>query len=503
MLDFASMFEVGEQGLGHVRDLAASSTSTLGATPDDHFWLVIVAGLCMFYMAWGIGANDCANNFGTSWGSGALTLRSCLGIAAVCEFSGAVLLGSDVAKTFRKGIANIKLYKGDDGRILVYCGMTAVLFSAATWLFLASKLGLPVSTTHSAVGGVIAFAVISKGYDAVTWDKVGLIVGSWVFSPVLSMVAAAIMFHLMKTYILTREDSFQVSSKIAPFVASFTGFIIALFIFYKGGKGLGLHKTDLGEAIGWSALVAALIGVASVPAANYIKGRIEENYESDSAKAKEAEAKVATSPMMKFQDQSVDVDGIDLESGDAKKVPTQAQLMNPTERLWCGFCWICACFQALAHGGNDVANSVGPFSAVLSAQEGSLSKKSEVPVWVFVVAAVGICTGLAMYGKHTMETIGKNVTSMHPSKAFCAQLAATFVILIATKLGIPISTTHASVGAVMGCGIADSGIAKGVDWKLMSKIFTSWVATLPVVGIFTAGIYGFLLPVVVPTPILR
>jgi len=168
---------------GHVRLLHEADKTSLNATPEDHFWLVIVAGFCMFYMAWGIGANDCANNLATTWGSGALSLKYCFLVAAVCEFFGAVCLGSNVAKTFRKGIANIKLYDGQDGRILVYVGMTAVLFSAASWLLVASATGLPVSTTHSAVGGVIAFAIVTKGYAAVKWTKVALIIASWFLSP--------------------------------------------------------------------------------------------------------------------------------------------------------------------------------------------------------------------------------------------------------------------------------------------------------------------------------
>jgi inorganic phosphate transporter, PiT family len=145
--------------------------------------------------------------------------------------------------------------------------------------------------------------------------------------------------------------------------------------------------------------------------------------------------------------------------------------LSPTEKLWTGFCWVTASFKSLAHGGNDVANSVGPFAAVLAASGGNTSKEADVPFWVFIVAGFGICIGLAMYGHKVMETIGKNLTKLQPSKAFAAELSSTFVILLATRLGIPISTTHASVGAVMGVGMADDGWRKGLNWKELCKVY--------------------------------
>lgn len=223
-----------------------SGPNTFGVDVDTEcLWLMIIAGLAMFYMAWGIGANDSANNFGTSFGSGALSFRACCCIAAVCEFSGAVLLGGNVTKTFRKGIADIKQYGGNDGRVLVLVGMTSVLFSAASWLLVSSRFGLPVSTTHSAVGGVVAFAIITKGYDSVLWwpstgkfGGVGGIVLSWVTSPVLSLLVAFCVFSLIKKYILEHANSFDRTVRTAPLITFVTAFVISLFIFYKGGKGV-------------------------------------------------------------------------------------------------------------------------------------------------------------------------------------------------------------------------------------------------------------------------
>jgi len=526
-----------------------SEGNTLGRDATDAFWVVVLAFFCMCYMAWGIGANDCANNFATSWGSGALSLRTCLIIAAICEFSGAVLLGSNVAKTFRKGIADISLYEGEDGRILVIVGMTSVLFSAATWLLLSSTFGLPVSTTHSAVGGVIAFAIVTKGYDSVKWSKVALIVASWVASPLLSMIFAGITFTLIKKFILDREDSFDVTAKAAPLIMFATAYIISMFIIYKGAKGVGLHKTPLDVALIVSFFIALALLFVSIPVANYIKKQLEmkeeeeriaveeeqktavENGEIPQAVVEPSPATTADASPRKPHTQSYDNSpekakiaellgtapekSVAEKSGEDEKALVadidEMPVLSKTEKLWCGFLWITASFESLAHGGNDVANSVGPFAAVLAANEGDVNKKSDVPLWVFFIAGVGICAGLASYGIYVMRTIGKKVTTLLPSKAFSAELNACLVILLATRLGIPISTTHASVGAVMGVGIADmamkegsflTGVKQGVQWNVLALVFMSWVVTLPIVGLTTSGINGFLLPMVVPTPIV-
>lgn len=415
--------------------------------------LVVLAGLCMFYMAWGIGANDSANNFGTSFGSGALSFRACCCIAAVCEFSGAVLLGSSVSKTFRKGIANIKEYEGADGRVLVLVGMTCVLFSAASWLLVSSRFGLPVSTTHSAVGGVVAFAIVSKGYGAVVWwtdpsvkfGGVGAIVISWVTSPVLSLVVAFGVFSLLQKYVLdtskySENKCFARAIKVAPFLMFVTAFVISLFVIYKGAKGVGLDDTELEVAIGASVGIGFVVAVLSIPAAGWIKTRLEEleaaELEAERlagleagtvvrvedvkavvvAKKKEStmsgEKNIAAEgthaaimPLGAFNssEKKSTMESKEEELAEAKKptaveeeisnyYPSEESTRKPsdeseppkklckTERLFCGFCWITASFEALAHGGNDVANSVGPFAAVLAAYEGNLQKKTEIPV---------------------------------------------------------------------------------------------------------------------------
>jgi len=490
---------------------ARQLTNNLGGDPSELVGFVVFGGLCMFYMAWGIGANDCANNFATTWASGALTLKQCVLIAGVCEFCGAIFLGSNVTKTFRKGMVDIKMFDGEDGRTLIVVGMTAVLFSAASWLLLASTFGLPVSTTHSAVGGVIAFGVISKGYSCVMWDKVGMIVASWFISPVLSGVFSFCVFYALKHNVLSAgtQRSFDLTLKVAPAITFIMMFVIVLFVFYKGAKGIGLNKTDPGVAVGIAFGIAAVFAGMSIPVAKNIKEKLDRQEAENQLNNVEGGAADNSAPGNSGDSANNNNDielKIDSKTKEEETSNTDSQelkqaTMSKTERLWCGFCWVTASFQALAHGGNDVANSVGPYAAVIAAHEGDVSKKADVPFWVFVVAGVGIIAGLAMYSKNVMTTIGKDVTQMQPSKAFSAELSATTVILIATAIGIPISTTHASVGAVIGSGVVDDGF-KGLNWKTLGKVFTSWVVTLPIVGIGAAGLYGFMLPIAVETPIV-
>lgn len=502
--------------------------------PEDLTWLVVLAGAAMVYMAWGIGANDVANAFGPAFGARSLTISQACMIAAVCEASGAILMGSSVSDTIRKGMMSIKLYSGDDGRVLILVGMTAVLIGAATWLLVASKFGLPVSTTHSAVGGVIAIAVISKGYASVKWTKVGMIIASWFISPAMSCLAAFCIYMIIKKCVLGHSDSMRRAKLSAPIFVFVVTFVVALFTMYKGGKGLGLHKTSIGVAIGISATISLVAALAAYPFVSWwarkimekegqavpaeLKGKLEESGKGSSSDNLNVPASSADPKEIKAEgDIVVDVDAnqdkgeiaIDLDVKEQvqpkeEKLEEKQQedsekvVYSPTEQLFTGPVVIIAGFFSLAHGANDVANSVGPFGAVLAAFDGPLEKKTEIPLWVFVVAGISIVIGLATFGIHVMQTIGNKITPITPPKAFVVNFAATLVVLIATKAGIPISTTHASVGAVVGVGLADG--AGNVSWKMMTKVFLSWILTLPIVGISAAGIFAMLLPCVVDVP---
>jgi len=475
------------------------------AQADDLTWVVVVGGFAMAYMAWGIGANDVANAFGPAFGAKALSVKQACIIAAVCEAAGAILMGGQVADTIRKGMMSVDLYDGNDGRVLIMMGMTSVLIAAATWLLVASKMGLPVSTTHSAVGGVIALAITTKGYESVTWEKVGLIIASWFISPVMSAIVSGILCMALQHFILKHDDALRRAKVSAPVLVFLITFVIALFTIYKGGKGLGLHETTAEVAFGASAGIGFVCGCAAYPFVAWWAARIENQEQKTESPKKEQneglDVPVTLEDEMPNSSKNAAELGEPDEIEEGKKPASKTEKQSPVEQLFTGYVVIVAGFFSLAHGANDVANSVGPFGAVLAAYHGELEKKSEIPMYVFITAGFMIVIGLATYGVHVMRTIGNNITELNPSKAFCVNFAATAVVLLATRLGIPISTTHASVGAVVGVGLVSAPMGKAINWKMMGKVFFSWVVTLPIVGISAMGVFALFLPTVVRQPI--
>eukprot|EP00928_Gymnodinium_smaydae_P053446 TRINITY_DN37431_c0_g1_i1.p1 TRINITY_DN37431_c0_g1~~TRINITY_DN37431_c0_g1_i1.p1 ORF type:complete len:510 (-),score=92.25 TRINITY_DN37431_c0_g1_i1:457-1986(-) len=480
-------------------------------SPTQLTWVVVVAGLCMVFMAWGIGANDVANSFATAFGAKCLTARQACCIAAVCELVGCFLLGGNVSDTIRKGMMSVELYGGDEGRVLVMAGMTSVLLAAAIWLIVASKYGMPVSTTHSAVGGVIAFAVASKGYGSVNWENVEFIIASWFISPTMAGVVGYSCYFLIKKFVLQAENSLRRAKIASPLIVFIMTMTVAMFTVYKGGKGVGLNKISPFLAVGVSFGISLLVAGASFPLmsrhAEALSAHAQREAE-ESAKAQEVAREARIS--QELDDSPVGEQVIiDVDAVDAVPVPEpvkedvgaaafdarpSAQYDPKTEQMFRALVVIIAAFQSVAHGANDVANSVGPFGAVLAAAEGPLGAKTGIPFWVFLLAGAFIVVGLVMWGVRVMQTVGRDLTEVTPSKACCAQFSATLVVLLATKLGIPISTTHAAVGGVVGVGLADG--VNAIDWTVMGKVFFSWMVTLPICALTAAGTYALFLPFV-------
>ncbi len=389
-------------------------------------WL---AGGLALYMAWAIGANDVANAMGTSVGSGALTIRGAILVAAVFEFSGAFLAGGHVTDTVRKGMLDMDLVTQES---LLY-GMLASLTSAATLLLGATRLGLPVSTTHSIVGAIVGFGAVAIGPEAVNWGKVGEIVLSWLTSPLLSGVMAFVIFQITRSLVLGRENPLEQVRKVGPFFFFYVFFIIGLVTLFKGLKNLNLHL-DLPEAIGGSmllGLVGALVG------AIFLR-RVK--------------------PVEEDEDHR----------------------FSQVERVFVVLQILTACAVAFAHGSNDVANAIGPLAAIATAVQGAgeVAQKAPVQPWMLAVGGLGIVLGLATWGYRVMETVGKKITELTPSRGFAAELAAATTIVLASRLGIPVSTTHTLVGAVLGVGLA-RGIG-ALDLRVVGTIVASWIATLPI-----------------------
>lgn len=405
--------------------------------------LAIIFG---FFMAWGVGANDVANAMGTSVGSRALTVKQAIMIAIVFEFFGAWLAGGEVTSTIRKGIVDTSLLEHDPN-LLVY-GMLASLLAAAIWLAVASGKGWPVSTTHSIVGAIVGFAAVGISFDAVEWGKVGEIAASWVVSPMLAGTLSFALYWSVRWLILDTENPLQRAIKYIPIYMFAVGFMIGMVTLVKGLKhvikdsAMSLGLIEMAGIAVFFGLAATMIGVALL------------------------KASVAKKNSESFSD-------------------------NKVERVFAVLMVFTACSMAFAHGSNDVANAIGPVAAVFNVvQSGAVVAKSEVPGWVLLVGASGIVVGLATFGYRVMGTIGRRITELTPSLGFAAELGAAGTVVIASLAGLPISTTHTLVGAVIGVGLANS--AEKVNFRMLGTIAMSWLITIPV-GALLSIILFFLL----------
>ncbi|WP_419533620.1 inorganic phosphate transporter [Endozoicomonas sp.] len=395
--------------------------------------LLILACLFGFFMAWGVGANDVANAMGTSVGSGALTVKQAIFIAILLEFTGAYLAGGSVTETIRKGIIDPSMpLLVENPNLLVY-GMLASLLAAGTWLLVATHYGWPVSTTHSIVGAIVGFAAVGISADAVSWGKVATIVASWVVSPLMSGLFAFLIFVSVQKLILDTENPFRNAKRYMPLYMFLVGFMMSMVTLIKGLKHIGL-PLDYTESI----VLSLIIGLVIMFIGQMALSKIKEDVQADKS----------------FHFSSV-------------------------EKVFGVMMIFTACSMAFAHGSNDVANAVGPLAAVVSVVHsgGEIVGKSSVPAWVLLLGAVGIVVGLATWGYKVMATIGSHITELTPSRGFAAELAAASTVVMASGTGLPISTTHTLVGAVLGVGLA-RGIG-ALNLRVISTIFMSWLITLP------------------------
>ncbi len=403
--------------------------------------LAIIFGL---YMTWGVGANDLANAMGTSVGAGAVTVKQAICIAIVFEFAGAVLAGGNVTSTIRKGIIDPTSIVATP-EILVY-GMLAALLAAAVWLMIASSRGWPVSTTHSIVGALIGFAVVGIGPEAVNWGKVGKIVASWVISPAIGGTIAFLLVMSTRKLIFNSENPLKSAKRYAPIYVFMLGFVISLITMFKGLKHLNI---DL--SVTQSFMLAIVAGLFTATVGWYFISKVEEDPEADR----------------------------DFHFASVEKVFTPMMLFT-------------ACAMAFAHGSNDVANGIGPLAAVISSVSsgGEVMQKSAMPIWILVVGGTGIVVGLVTMGYKVMLTVGTKITELTPSRGFCAELAAASTVVLASRTGIPVSTTHILVGAVLGVGLA-RGIG-ALDLRVVLNIIISWIVTLPAGAVMAMVFFFFL-----------
>lgn len=404
---------------------------------------ILLACLFGFFMAWGVGANDVANAMGTSVGSKALTVKQAILIAMVFEFLGAWLAGGEVTATIRGGIVDPALLEGSPEQF-VY-GMLSALLAAAVWLLIASVKGWPVSTTHSIVGAIVGFGAVGLGVEAVAWGSVGVIASSWLISPLLAGTLSFVLFKSVQHFIFEAQDPFAAAKRTVPVYIFLVGFMVSMVTLTKGLTHVGLSLT-FAQSLFYSVLLGG--GITAI--------------------------------------------GIGLES----RIKSERRALDPfgyagVERVFAVLMVFTACAMAFAHGSNDVANAIGPLAAVVSVVQanGTIDSASPVPWWMLFLGGIGIVVGLATYGHRVMATVGTGITELTPSRGFAATLAAASTVVLASGTGLPISTTHTLVGAILGVGLA-RGIA-ALNLRVIGTIAMSWLITLPA-GAVLAILFFFL-----------
>lgn len=410
---------------------------------DSMTLYIALAAVFGLYMAWGIGANDVANAMATSTGAKAISMKQAFMIAAVFEFAGAVLAGGEVTSTIRSGIIDSSVM-ANDPQLLIY-GMLSSLLAAAIWLTIASRMGWPVSTTHTLIGAIVGFGAIGIGVDAVHWTKVGTIATSWVIAPVVSGALAFFLFRTVQHLILERENPLAQARRWVPVYMFFAAFNITLVTMLKGLTHVGLNP-----GLATTYLIAVAIGLLVALLGRMAIMRIKADENAD-----------------------------------------RQYHFATVERVFGMLMIVTACSMAFAHGSNDVSNAVGPVAAVISvATSGEVGHSAPVSPWVLLLGGAGIVLGLATYGRTVMKTVGEHITALTPSRGFAAEMAAASTTVIASGTGMPISTTHALVGAVLGVGFA-RGIA-AINLNVVRTIFVSWVVTIPVGAILSVILFFIL-----------
>jgi PiT family inorganic phosphate transporter len=403
---------------------------------SSEYYVLIVGYIFGFYMAWNIGANDVANSMASAVGAKAITIRQAVFIAGILNIVGAIFIGSHVTNTIRKGIVSTEILADPH---LALIGALAALLAAALWVSFATWKSLPVSTTHSIVGAMIGFGIMAGGFGVIQWGKLLAVVLSWLISPVFSLVVAFVMFKFIVKVIISRRNSFLRALKLSPLMIGMAIFIVVLSFLFKTplGKTLSL---DMPTAVLIAFLIAASVGFLG-------KKLLTRFIKNDGGRGVE----------------------------------------EIFRRIQIGT----SCYVALAQGANDVANAIGPLAVIyFLVKTGSVGAKVPVPSFLLMFGGVGIACGISMAGYRVMDTIGKKITTLTNTRGFAVDFAAATTVLVASKLGLPVSTTHAAVGGVLGVGFA--GGIEAVNFAVVFRIILYWVLTVPAAAVTSMVIFKIL-----------
>jgi sodium-dependent phosphate transporter len=459
-------------------------------------WILIVGGVFAFFAAMGIGANDVANAYATSVASKALTIKQAVVLAGIFETAGAVLMGSHVSDTIRKGIADYQCFEDNPGSLMYGCMW--VLFVVGSWLFVASYAEMPVSATHSCVGAMVGMTLVLGGPDCVVWYKVlpgfpyiggvsGILI-SWVVSPLLSALVSAGIFALLRYSLLRREFGQERARIVYPLVVGLVVTTNLFFILYKGAKGLGLDQTTITIALSVSIGTGVLFALVAFFCMNKIATRAEDRVD-----------RLEEGPGIEMRQSKLNIKNkrelsrvVALHEGVEKFDPR-------TEEMFKSLQVVTAICDSFSHGANDVANTVGPFAAIYMIwQTGMVDEDSSLQGGAYGILAgggFGIALGLLIYGYKILYAIGEKLCKITPSRGVSIELGSALVVLVGSRLQIPLSTTHCQIGSMVGVGALEGCNFSGINGKLLLRTLLGWLLTLVVAASFTAvlvaqGIYS-------------
>jgi len=402
----------------------------------QEFYVLIIGYIAGFYMAWNIGANDVANSMAPVVGAKAVTIRQAIFIAVIMNVIGAVFIGSHVTNTIRKGIVSTDILTNPH---LVLIGALSAMLAASLWVNFATWKSLPVSTTHSIVGAMIGFGIIAGGFSVINWVKLAAVVLSWIISPIFSLVISYFLFKIISRLILFKKNAYIWSLKLSPFFIGSTVFIVVLSFLFKTplGKNLSIKSTD---ALMLAFIIAFFFGFAGM---KVLKRFVKESNPQG-----------------------------------AEEIFRFIQIGT-------------ACYVALAQGANDVANAVGPLAVIyFLVKTGSVGATVPVPAFLLLFGGIGIACGISMAGHRVMDTMGKKITALSNTRGFAVNFATATTVLVASKMGLPVSTTHAAVGGVMGIGLARG--VEAINLSIVYKIMLYWILTVPASAVTSMVIFKIL-----------
>jgi inorganic phosphate transporter, PiT family len=442
----------------------------LNANFQNEYMIALLA-LLAFYVAANLGANDVANSMGTSVGSKALTLRQALIIAGILEFTGAVLFGQEVSQTLATSVLEPSVFAHAPHLLLT--GMICVMVTCGVWLQIATSQGWPVASSHAIIGAIAGFSIVAVGFDAVDWSTIGLISISWLVTPAMSALIAGTIYSVIKRSILEHPDPLKQLDQWIPWLSSLLLGIFGIIVLPKV-----LHPLTLWIGVRFGVILPPqdlplLVGGMGAIALTLVQWRNLEQKEQPRSPEAGLELKNNLEASLK-----------------PKREINSTVYSSPIERQLARFQVLSACFVAFAHGSNDVGNAVAPLAAIAYIRRtGSVPLDDfSVPLWILLLGGAGIVTGLGIWGKKVIATVGENIIALKPSGGFCAELATATTVLIASRFGFPVSTSHSLVGGVIGIGLVQN--PKSIRIETLRGIFLAWIITVPIAALLGSGLFS-------------